>query len=275
MTNLANKVLDELRDQDVRPVPAWRFVMQSVVAWIGFAILMIFGAQAVSIILFLLSDHDWTELAHFRGGPLGYLFVALPYVWILAMVALTVAAYLDFKKTKGGFRYRPLVVVGVVLGVSLLAGFGLHAMGMGKRADALLERQVPLYRQMAPRGQQIWDKPAQGRLVGEIERISEDGTKIELRTPAGEKWSVSTESVPGQRLLEQLKEGAQVRVVGQPQQGGEFKARMILPWEPGPKQRLKWRLNRRDLNREEMLQQARSTGERSMRPPVHPVAPSH
>ncbi len=273
MSNLTNKVLDEIRSKHVKPVPAWRFILRSVLAWVGFVLFVFLGAQAVSIILFLLSDHDWTDLVYFRGGRLGYFFIALPYLWVIALIALIVVAYLDFKKTKSGYRYRPLLVVGVVIAVSLLAGAGLHAVGMGKRADAMLEGHLPHYRTMAPRGVQIWDNPAHGRLMGQIEKIHEDGT-IDLKSPRGEEWSVVVEPGMIERFGQNVQESIQVRVIGQPIGPGEFKAKAILPWRPSSKQRLKLHLNQNNLNREELLRRVRSTGERSTRPPVHPVAPT-
>jgi len=273
MTNLSNKVLDELRDKDVKPVPAWRFLLQSFVAWCGFVVFVFFGAQAVSIILFLLSDHDWTELAQFRGGRLGYFFIAVPYLWLLALIVLIVVAYLDFKKTKGGYRYRPLIVVSVVIGVSLFAGIGLHAMGMGKRADALLEGKLPMYRQMAPRGMHIWNQPRHGRMIGVVEGVDSDGNVL-LRTPDDQVKKIDVEPAAAEKIERYIESNASIRVMGEPKPDGGFKAKAIMPWKKGQQHDLRLRLHMRNKVREEILQRARSTGERSMRPPVHPVAPT-
>ncbi|MFH1047679.1 MAG: hypothetical protein V1738_05225 [Patescibacteria group bacterium] len=275
MTKLTDKVLDELRSKDVRPVPAWRFLLRSLAAWFGFIVLVLLGAHTVSVILFLLTDHDWTELAYFRGGRLWYVFTAIPYVWFVSLFALVVVAYLDFKKTKGGYRYQPLMVVGLVIAVSLLAGTGLYAVGLGQRADELFERRLPSYRQMAPRGFQMWNHPQEGLLVGQIERINDDGT-FEMVAPGGQAWSITVEREIPEPIRQQIQVGTPVRVIGSPSDIGQFKAQVVLPWKrggQGPKP--EWHLNQRNWEAEEILTPARSTGERSMRPPVHQVAPTN
>ncbi len=273
MTNLSGKVLHEIQSKNVKPIPAWRFLLKSFVAWCGFVLLVFFGAQAVSIILFLLSDHDWTELMQFPGGRIGYFFIVMPYLWLLALIVLTIAAYLDLKKTRGGHRYRPLIVILVIIGVSLFAGIGLHAMGMGKRADAMIEGGVPKYRQMAPRGMNIWDQPQHGRMIGVVEGSDEDGNLL-LRIPSGEVKMIKVDSSVLRRIKQFVEQGGSIRVMGQPTPEGHFKAKAIMPWKKGIQHDLRHKLYLRNKVQEETLQRARSIGEGSMRLPVHLVAPA-
>jgi len=272
MSELTDKVLNELRDKDVRPVPAWRFVLNSALTWIGFGLFVLLGAQSVSIILFLLSDNDWSELGYFRGGPIGYAFTVLPYVWVAALVLLVTIAYLEFRKTKGGYRYRSFAVIGAVVALSMVAGVSLHSAGLGKRADAMFENHLPQYRRVVPRGIQIWDRPQAGRLVGEIENLGEDGS-FDLVTPSGESWTVHPGKDHGGRMPPAFREGEPVRVVGEPSGDGGFDAKAVLPWGPGIEPSQRMHQLRHNGNLEESTDPARNTGEGQSRPSVHPAQP--
>lgn len=265
MTGIANKVLDRMRRDEVRPLPSWRFTLHSVVTWIGFAVFALLGAHAVSVVLFLLSEHDWTELANFRGGPVWYALHAVPTVWLLLLVALLAGAYLDFRHTREGYRYRSFAVIGGLVAFSLLAGGTLHAVGVGRLTDRGLARRVPQYRQVAPRGLEIWDRPEEGRLVGMY--VGEEDGRLVVRGPDGREWLVELRD--GMQV-ESLEPGMMLRVIGYPSDVGTVSAVQVMPFRPGLMRG--GRPKPDGCAREEFSCPWRSNGERSMRPPVHPVA---
>jgi len=199
-------------------------------------------------------------------------FTVLPYVWLAALAVLTVVAYLDFRKTKGGYRFRPFMVVGSVIAISMVAGVGLHLVGMGKRADAMFEVRLPQYRLMVPRGIQIWDNPQAGRLVGSVENLREDGS-FDLIAPDGESWTVHIESGRDGKMLPMMEDGVPVRVVGEPDERGEITAKAVLPWGPGLESRPGRHLPQRNTDMEDSVYPARIIGERQSRPSVHPAEP--
>lgn len=238
MVSISKKVLGQIKRKQTQPLPAWRFTLQSLVTWLGFLVFVGLGSLAVSVVLFLVTAHDYTQIAMFRGGPFGYWLRALPFLWLLVLSLLLLAAYLDFRRTETGYRYRSFAVIGGLVAVSLLGGYGLHAAGLGQRTDAKLAKYLPRYRQLAPRGQDLWHQPELGMMVGQVTAV-EPPDQLEVKCHMGEQWRVR---LPASYTGPLPEVGDRLRVFGEPadvrlpRPGDplpEFTAETVLPWQPG------------------------------------------
>ena len=228
MVNIGKKVMDKLKKRGTKPLPAWRFVLTNLFTWLGFIFFVFLGAHAVGVMLHLLSGHDWSRLEHFRGGPAIYVMTAVPYLWLVLLSLLLVAAYLDFRRTKSGYRYRAFAVIAGLVAFSALSGFGLYAAGFGQKIDDSLARHLPMYRGMAPKGIEMWNLPEKGKLIGQVEAVSDDNILL-LRDPGGEHWSVtSDEDLPPEAVT-----GSRVLLIGKTAPGKNFKAEKVMQWSPG------------------------------------------
>ena len=118
MGKISDKILKEIDRRGVEPSPAWRFTLEAVLMWIGLMVFLASGALSVSVIISLIADSDWSGLRHFRGGPAGFVFMSLPYLWLALAALLTVVAYIDFRRTRDGYRYGTAVVIGVAIALS-------------------------------------------------------------------------------------------------------------------------------------------------------------
>lgn len=284
MGNISDNIIEEIDRRKVEQVPGWRFTLNALFAWVGFVLLTLLGAHAVSVILYLITGQDWTGLGHLRGGWFVYAFSVLPYVWVAALILLVTIAYLDFRRTRAGYRHRPVAVVASVLAVSLLAGVGLHAVGLGERTDELLEGRVPSYRRVVLRGFDVWNLPSEGRLIGRVESVGEGG-QIEILSPSGDSWVVIVDESCGGMPMGEICEGCPLRVIGRSLEDGTFDAEIILPWGPGSKSlHLPPRpagtspgmhLPYEDRGVEEDGHKTRIISERAKRPLVHPAGPAN
>ncbi|MEA3249937.1 MAG: hypothetical protein U9Q03_06335 [Patescibacteria group bacterium] len=263
MGKISDKILNEIDKRGVQQTPAWRFTLSSVLMWFGLAFFLVFGSLSVSVMLTLLADNDWTGLEHFRGGPPGFIFSVVPYVWIVLATLLLAAAYFDFRKTKHGYRYRTPIIVGGAVLMSVMLGSALHAAGIGNRADMMLADRMPHYRQAVVRGSQLWNEPEDGRLMGRVESVVSE-SELEVNDMDGERWNVR---VRGVRSRIQIEEGVRIRAIGEVTGEGEFSADRILPWQP--KRLMQPRHMPYGIN---PASAAYNKQERSKRPMVHPAA---
>jgi hypothetical protein len=268
MNSISQKVIGKLKQKQAQPLPAWQFTLRSLVTWLGFLVFVGLGSLAVSVMLFLVTAQEYTRLAMFRGGPLGYWLRALPLLWLFVVLLLLVAAYFDFRRTESGYRYRSFVVIGALVAISLLGGFGLHAAGVGQRTDAKLEKFLPRYRQFAPHGKDVWHRPESGMLVGQVTGI-EPPDLLEMRFPRemhGRVRLPASFTGPLPEIGDRLRifgDPISIQDIGSDRRLPEIDAETVLPWKPGLFRGPKPGAN---CEREEGACDLRSKGERSKRP---------
>jgi hypothetical protein len=178
-------------------------------------------------------------------------------------MVLLAAAYFDFRQTRHGHRYRTPVIVGSALLVSVILGTGLHAAGVGHRADMMLAEKMPRYREAVVRGAQLWNEPEDGRLMGRVEAVVSE-SDFEVNDVEGERWKVRIRS---RMSAPEVIEGMPIRAIGEAVGDNEFEAEHILPWRP------KGLMRSRHLQRGIIhAAEAYNRQERSKRPQVHPAA---
>jgi hypothetical protein len=215
------------------------------------------------VIIFLLSDHDWSGLEYYRGGLFGYMFSVIPYLWLVVLFLLIIAAYGDFRKTKDGYRYGSFWVVGGVIALSFIFGFGFYAMGVGRITDELLAEKMPPYRKMVINGHQMWNRPHEGYLFGKV-IVIEPGYLF-LVTPDKSEWRVRPVGQEASLFMQKIDIDSMVRCIGKSNRNNIFDAEIIMPWQ-----------TRMHLYRSNGIIKpfdAYKQSERSMRLPVHSVAP--
>jgi len=62
MNNLSKNVLEQIREEHLKPKPRWEFIMKNYFFWLFFALFAIAGSIAVSVTIFMITDHDWISI---------------------------------------------------------------------------------------------------------------------------------------------------------------------------------------------------------------------
>ncbi len=238
-TNFSERVLAQIEETEVRPLPRWVFTLRAAAFWALWVVTTLAGALVVSVALFRLAFSGWAFRLATHDSTARFLVQTVPFVWFLLFAVVTAAAYILFRHTDHGYRHPFYWAVGSSLALSLILGGALHTQGAGKIADELAEAAVPFYVSVEHQQQHMWVNPPRGLLAGKV--LSTDDAYIYVRDFGGEDWEVDGAALTVPEFAA-ARPGVRVRVLGV--QGNAtnhtLRACLLLPWDaplPSPGER--------------------------------------
>ena len=163
---LSNKILERIDDDQIVPLPRWRFIFLRISFWLLAIVSLIVGSLAIGAMLFLFIDYHQHGLFAVPRDMSDFLLMT-PFIWIIVFVLFIAVARISIKHTKKGYRYslRKIVLVSILL--SLIFGFILNFAGVGKTTHDFFNK-VPMYNFFTHNSRNVWDRPVAGRLAGVI-----------------------------------------------------------------------------------------------------------
>lgn len=258
--NFTQEILDNIKEHKISPRPRWQFIFKNYFIWtIGFLALF-FGAVSISLIIFMLRYNEWLTYSRIGAGPIEFLLLVVPIFWILSLAIFIILVYFNFKNTKHGYRYKPLLIIFGAIIFSIILGCGFFALGMGESIDAILGRRAPLYDSLINPCLRFWSNAEAGRLSGLVvseesqntfilvdnnndewivNYIPEDDKKIieaKLGVNLGKALIAADSIVDGGKDLDEtavIVVGHPVRFLGNKTADKEFKAKEIVPFHSG------------------------------------------
>jgi hypothetical protein len=231
MTDISTKVMRQVEEQKLAPKARWRFLLQDWVFWSAYAVTLILGSLATAAAIFRLTDRDWMVLPRMRTTWLQESLSAIPYFWLAALAILAALAYLNYRHTERGYRLRAPILGLANIVISILLGAAFYYAGLGQSMDRGFAGHVPFYHGAEAERRQVWSRPEQGLLSGEIIEAEKDGA-IMLRDWQGTVWKVKTQNTLW-RPMAGRSVGNKIKIIGQTQPGGVFEAEDIRPWQGG------------------------------------------
>ena len=184
---LSNKILERIDDDQIVPLPRWRFIFLRISFWLLAIVSLIVGSLAIGAMLFLFIDYHQHGLFAVPRDMSDFLLMT-PFIWIIVFVLFIAVARISIKHTKKGYRYslRKIVLVSILL--SLIFGFILNFAGVGKTTHDFFNK-VPMYNFFTHNSRNVWDRPVAGRLAGVI--LSVQGkNNFSIKDFNGHVWQV-------------------------------------------------------------------------------------
>lgn len=224
---LTNNIFEKIESEQLEPKSRASFVVRNGVLWITGVLSVIIGSAAVAVIIYMIDNDDWDLYQEVHGNAVTFLFTALPYFWLVLFMLFIAVAYANIHSTKRGYRFRFRTIVVVVLGVTVVSGSTLYAVGMGEAIDVALSESVPLYSKMLNNRDKRWSHPERGQLGGQIVEIEEQ--MIIIMDFNNHEWTVVTTNAVLPPFFE-LEEKHRVRVIGEQTDDMIFTAKRIAPW---------------------------------------------
>jgi len=229
MNGIAKKTLNTIKERNIRPRPAWMYTARNGGFWLVFVLLIAATAAAIATTIFLLSNYDWDAYQNLHRSYLVHFFYAIPYFWIAVIAVLVALAYLDFRKTKTGYRYNMAVVAGGSVLLSLVLGVMMFYEGLDSQVDNFFDAGVPFYRRVIYDDRDLWTNAERGLLGGSVTSVENSGD-FAIEDSSGDFWMVDASGLKWPEGLTP-KEGVYVKLTGSAGTGNSFVADTAQAWD--------------------------------------------
>lgn len=210
-TNISDKALRLINQQQIRPIPKWEFVVKKWGLWLGFTISLGLLMLGTGLSWFGLVDN-----------------IIAPYLWIFIVFIFLGLSFLLFEKTKKAYRFNKGYVVIVIGVVAFVIGGAIYKIGLASRLDRTLESRISFYRQMVPMRMMVWSNPDQGYLSGVITNIK-DNNDFQIKDFDGDVWNIT-----GQNSLirgrVKMSVGEEIKLIGTQTGTNSFVVDEVRPW---------------------------------------------
>jgi len=224
-TDLSQKVLEEIREEKIRPKPRWQFLLKDGLVWLIFSSSIIIGALATAVIIFNIQFSDWEVYEKAYPGPVEFWLDVIPFLWLIVFTIFVFVSLYYFKHTKNGYKYGMIGIVLLSLVSSLILGGLAYGMGLGEKIEFALTNSVPYYPGVMQRRVKMWIKPNEGLLAGKILKI--DGKNFKLIDLQDKEWQVLGEKAKLPPVFI-IQEDDVVRMIGRVVDENIFEAERIM-----------------------------------------------
>jgi hypothetical protein len=223
----STKLIDKIKEEQVKPIPRWRFTIKDALIWLIFIFCVLFGALAFSVLLFAIQQVDFDITSHLTHSWFELLLGLVPLFWIISLVIFLVIAILSIKNSKKGYKFTPPSLVGFATALSILTGTLFFISGGAQWLEHAFAMKVNFYESIEERKTQVWSMPEDGFLSGTI--ISVNDSTFELNDLKGKSWQViykGADIVPSVSIID----GEKIKLTGEMASENTFKADKIRPW---------------------------------------------
>lgn len=223
----SEKLLQKIREREVRPLPRWRFTLRNSLILSAFLVSALLGALAFSVILFAVQQTDFNVVSHLSHSRLELFLGLLPIFWIVLLVVFLLIAIYSIQYSPKGYKLSAAKLVGYSAALSILLGTLFFVTGGAQRLEHAFAINLSLYESINEKKVKLWSMPEEGYLSGEIQEM--DVETFRLKDFNGKEWTIYHQNafMPPVVLLER---GEKLKLMGEMKGEGEFVAREIRPW---------------------------------------------
>jgi len=230
--NLKDTLLSRIEAEDVRPHSRMFFRSRECAIWALWFASVVVGALAVAISVFVVTHRQYGLYEATHENWFTFMVEVLPFIWVIVFGLMAFLAVYNIKHTKRGYRYSIVTVLASSIVLSFAGGSALQFFGLGYSIDAILGDQMPTYMSQEKIEHQLWQQPAEGRLIGrQVAATVATSSVVVFQDTAGSRWRIEIqELLPADIQL--LASGENVRLLGQNmnEQAKVFHACGVFPW---------------------------------------------
>ncbi len=210
--NLEDKILQKIKEEKIAPKPFWYFLAKDYSLWLLVFISIILAALAFAPIIFILQNLELDYAKHITDNIFNFIFLILPYPWIILCAITTYFATLAWEKTKNGYKFDGKKIFLVSLLSSLVLGFLLNSWNIGRKMDNEFRvASLGNYKSFEEKRNEFWFKPNSGRIIGSVNSISTSSFEVINDKNNFSKEVFFDENLQGK---ENISVGNDIRVVG-------------------------------------------------------------
>lgn len=207
MSNISKNILEKIENDQVKPKPKWQFLLMHILLIVVFLACLLVGGAMMGLIFLKINNVDWDLLNRVEAN----FWEFLPAIWFGLLLLMLLIAKQLFTMMEGGYRIRPVILIGLAVGVSLLLGGAIYFTKAADFLEISLRQNVPFYLQMESDATGRFARPDKGVLPGKVITMPV-GQEFSLEDLSGKEWNVmyTTEAQP----VRMIKIGQPVMVLG-------------------------------------------------------------
>jgi len=228
MKNITDKILNQIKTGKTKPKTKFWFEIKEFLIWFGAGALVVLAALVFATVIFNIQEIDWQLRPRLGWGLSKFLFISMPYIWLLALIGLTGIAYYTFRQTKQGYHYALTIILGIIILASLIFGWASHSYFMtGRLIEGRAMKHLPYYNQMMPSRKAVWMNPEKGILAGKIIKPIVNN-KLELTDFNKKQWTVVCDECSKSPMVK-LNQYDLIKIIGRKDAEFVFMAEEIWP----------------------------------------------
>lgn len=228
MNKIAEKIIGKIKNEHIKPLPKWRFILKQALVWFAFIFSVSLGSMAFAVIIYAFFETDFDIFSYQPVSDFTLLLKMLPLFWLILLVLFVFFAIYGLKHTKKGYRYSLLKVLALSIGLSIFLGTGFYLTEGADELEMVFSERMPFYRGIHENRMERWEMVEDGFLGGVI--LEDDGDFLMLEDLKNDQWQVFIFDADIHPEVEIIV-GEKIRVIGEPEEGNIFNAKVVLPWE--------------------------------------------
>ncbi|KKR05816.1 MAG: hypothetical protein UT34_C0002G0323 [candidate division WS6 bacterium GW2011_GWF2_39_15] len=225
---LTDSVLERIEKEKIKPIKKDIFVLKNTALFVLCGISILIGGVGFAMNLTFLSRLDWSVITYVQGIMKFVLFTP-PFLWLLLTVVSIFMMYIEFRKTKDGYRMENkhlIMIIAALVLISGVIGWGIenkyNITSYFTNVAAIRDATDPRYK--------IWSNPEDGLLAGEIKEVIND--ELLIVDLEGMDWEINIKDafIAGKVVLQN---DESIKIIGEKVSNSRFNASKILPWGQG------------------------------------------
>jgi heme/copper-type cytochrome/quinol oxidase subunit 2 len=232
--DFSEKIISEIKKHKIKPKPRWQFIVVNFFIWFLGVLALILGSFIFSVILYMFIDNDWDATQYIGGNFIKFVFIIIPYFWLVSLAGFSLAVFFIVRCTKKGYKYPFWKISLVSTILSIFLGSFFYGVGVGRAIDETLSQKTNFYKRIVNHRSEHWMNPENGFLGGRIKSINSEKSFFLIDFKDYE-WKVFYENALIMPSCE-ISEGKKIRMFGKiiGKDGGMdiFEAEKILSEKP-------------------------------------------
>lgn len=212
MKDLSRVTLDKIKKKKIKPFSKWKFLLKNYFLWFVGVLSVLVGGLSSSVVFYILINNDWDIYKKMSSSLFSFIFLTLPYFWLIFLVIFVILADYYLKHTKYGYRFSLLKVVSASVFASIILGGIFYNIGMGKAMETEFSKRVPGYDRLFYGKEKLWMQAENGLLVGLIIEV-EDSKNFVIMDLNNNKWKIEGDDL-SEREISNIKIDSRVRIIG-------------------------------------------------------------
>ena len=223
----SSSIVDRIREKKVRQIPKWLFTLKYILNWVFYAVCILLGGAAFSVILFSVQQTDFYLIDHLSHSNWELILGLLPFFWIIILLIFLVLAYIVVRRSKRGYKFNWLLLLGLSTAASILLGTIFFIGGGAYKLESLFIENVKNYQSVHDNKLRLWMQPENGLLAGTVNSVNEN--TLILDDFYGYIWKVDYGNAIIPQSLD-LSAGQKIKLIGRISSPDFFIATEIRPW---------------------------------------------